>query len=90
LSVCNSCARPAATTPPHPPRLTLHPLNTPPPIQAHVEALRAWTHDALIALRHSNGQPLVALFGKHHFPEPAKVQGGIFNFAVLKPDASRE
>lgn len=52
--------------------------------------MRAWTHDSLITLRHSNGQPLVALFGKHHLPEAGKVQGGIFNFALTKPDGSRE
>lgn len=57
-------------------------------VQSHVEALRAWTHDSMITLRHSNGQPMVALFGKHHLPEAAKVQGGIFNFALLKPDGS--
>lgn len=58
--------------------------------QAHVEAMRAWTHDSLITLRHSNGQPMVALFGKHHMPDAGKVQGGIFNFGVMKPDGSRE
>lgn len=59
-------------------------------IQGHVEALRAWTHEALISLRHSNGEPVVALFGKHHLPNAPEVQGGIFNFALLKPDGSRE
>ncbi|KAI8474571.1 MAG: pyridoxal phosphate-dependent transferase [Monoraphidium minutum] len=57
-------------------------------IQSHVEAMRAWTHDQLITLRHSNGEPLVALFGKHHLPDAAGVQGGIFNFALLKPDGA--
>jgi hypothetical protein len=33
---------------------------------------------------------VVALFGKHHAPDAPAVQGGIFNFVLLKPDGSRE
>lgn len=55
-------------------------------IQAHVESLRSWLYEKLISLRHSNGGPLVRIFGKHHFSEPQKNQGGILNLEVLKSD----
>jgi hypothetical protein len=49
-------------------------------ISAHVESLRQWTYGQLLQLRHSNGQPLVRVFG-HHAEGPQQ-QGGIFQFQV--------
>lgn len=49
-------------------------------ISAHVESLRQWTYSQLLQLRHSNGQPLVRLFGRH--AEGPRQQGGIFQFQV--------
>ncbi|KAI8471501.1 MAG: pyridoxal phosphate-dependent transferase [Monoraphidium minutum] len=57
-------------------------------VQAHVEALRVWTYDSLASLLHANGRGVVALFGKHHLPDAAAVQGAVFNFALIKPDGS--
>ena len=34
-------------------------------IQAHTSSLVQWTYDHLAALRHSNGAPVLAIFGKH-------------------------
>ncbi|KAI8467267.1 MAG: pyridoxal phosphate-dependent transferase [Monoraphidium minutum] len=55
-------------------------------IEAHTEALRAWTHARLAALRHANGAPLLRVFGAH--AAGAAAQGPIFEFLVLKPDGS--
>ena len=56
-------------------------------MQRHVGALTEWGAAQLSALRHSNGAPLVQLFGKHGAGRGArKVQGGIFNFEVLSPE----
>ena len=57
-------------------------------VQAHVAALTEWGYAQLAALRHSNGAPLLQLFGKHGAPDARRVQGGIFNFEVLAPDGS--
>ncbi|KAL6757710.1 pyridoxal phosphate-dependent transferase [Haematococcus lacustris] len=54
-------------------------------IQAHVGALTAWLYTALTRLTHSNGQPMVKVFGKHQLPNAGQVQGGIVNFEVLGP-----
>eukprot|EP00775_Hariotina_reticulata_P006756 gene6756-6973_t len=34
-------------------------------IAAHVESLRSWTYQRLMQLKHSNGAPMVLLFGEH-------------------------
>jgi len=43
-------------------------------VQAHTEALRAWTFDALSALKHSNGAPVVEIYGKHGHPDHKQVR----------------
>lgn len=45
-----------------------------------MESLRAWTYQQLSVLRHSNGVPLLKMFGAHE--EGPKHQGGIFQFQV--------
>ncbi|EFJ44557.1 hypothetical protein VOLCADRAFT_64703 [Volvox carteri f. nagariensis] len=55
-------------------------------IQAHVACLTEWLYSRLASLRHSNGAPMLAIFGKHHMPNHR--QGGIVNFELLKPDGS--
>ncbi|KXZ42547.1 hypothetical protein GPECTOR_136g630 [Gonium pectorale] len=57
-------------------------------VQAHVAALTEWLYTRLASLRHSNGAPMLAIFGKHHMPNHRKVQGGILNFELLRPDGS--
>jgi molybdenum cofactor sulfurtransferase len=57
-------------------------------IQAHVHALTQWTYAELAGLQHSNGAPILQIFGKHTTPNNASVQGGILNFEVLRPDGS--
>uniref|UniRef100_A0A383VTC1 Aminotransferase class V domain-containing protein n=1 Tax=Tetradesmus obliquus TaxID=3088 RepID=A0A383VTC1_TETOB len=55
-------------------------------IAAHVESLRSWMHRQLTGLRHSNGAPLVQLFGRHE--QGHQHQSGIFQFQVLCPRGS--
>lgn len=55
-------------------------------VHAHVSSLQEWTYAALTALRHSNGAPLLRIFGKHA-DAPAE-QSGIFQFLVLRADGS--
>lgn len=45
-----------------------------------MESLRAWTYQQLSGLSHSNGLPLLKMFGAHQ--EGPKHQGGIFQFQV--------
>ncbi|KAF6265693.1 pyridoxal phosphate-dependent transferase [Scenedesmus sp. NREL 46B-D3] len=54
-------------------------------IHEHTSSLQAWTFAALRQLRHSNGQPLVQLFGRHD--EPSR-QSCVFQFLVLQPDGA--
>lgn len=49
-------------------------------VEDHVESLRSWTYQQLCGLRHSNGVPLLKLFGAH--AEGPEHQGGIFQFQV--------
>lgn len=49
-------------------------------ISAHVESLRSWTYQQLQKLHHSNGAPLIKLFGRH--AEGPQHQSGIFQFQV--------
>jgi molybdenum cofactor sulfurtransferase len=49
----------------------------------HVATLAHWGAEALTALRHANGAPMVLLFGKHDHADWAVVQGGVLNFEAL-------
>jgi hypothetical protein len=42
--------------------------------------MRSWTYQQLTALQHSNGAPLVQLFGRH--ADGHDHQSGIFQFQV--------
>jgi len=55
-------------------------------IQAHVQCLTEWMYDALSSLKHSNGEPLVKIFGKHGMSDSRELQGGILNFEILGSD----
>jgi molybdenum cofactor sulfurtransferase len=70
-------------------------------VQAHTEALSQWLYSQLSSLRHSNGAPLIQLYGRHGQQQqqqqqgqgPAGTvvdagfsQGGVFNFQVLAAD----
>lgn len=55
-------------------------------INAHVNALRAWTYEQLKSLRHYNGEPLLRIFGAHD--RGHEVQSALFQFMVLRPDGS--
>ncbi|WIA41880.1 hypothetical protein OEZ86_009204 [Tetradesmus obliquus] len=56
-------------------------------VAAHVESLRSWTYQQLAALQHSNGRPLLKLFGRH--AEGPANQCAIFQFQVVTPDGDR-
>lgn len=49
-------------------------------IEHHVECLRLWTYEQLQQLQHSNGTPMIRLFGKHECG--SQHQSGIFQFQV--------
>jgi len=55
-------------------------------INAHASALRGWTYDQLSKLQHSNGQPLLRIFGAHD--RGAHVQSALFQFLVLRANGS--
>lgn len=57
-------------------------------VQAHVAALTDYLYAELSTLRHSNGAPMLQIFGKHGQAEGHAVQGGIVNFEVLRPDGT--
>jgi len=52
-------------------------------IQEHVQCLTEWLYDKLTSLKHSNGRPLVKIFGKHGRSDSSQVQGCILNFELL-------
>jgi len=54
-------------------------------IQAHVACLTEWLYGKLSSLKHSNGKPIVRIFGKHKEPQHRDCQGPIINFEILKP-----
>eukprot|EP00879_Flechtneria_rotunda_P008156 GHRR01008543.1.p2 GENE.GHRR01008543.1~~GHRR01008543.1.p2 ORF type:complete len:328 (+),score=138.53 GHRR01008543.1:2759-3742(+) len=56
-------------------------------IDAHVNSLRVWTYQQLLQLKHSNGRPLLKLFGRHQ--DGSTQQSGIFQFQVLTPEGER-
>lgn len=45
-------------------------------IQAHVAVLTEYLYSQLSSLRHSNGRPMLQIFGKHHFANHRDVQVG--------------
>lgn len=49
-------------------------------VESHVASLRAWTYQQLSSLQHSNGTPLLKMFGAHEHGH--EHQGGIFQFQV--------
>jgi molybdenum cofactor sulfurtransferase len=42
-------------------------------IQAHVATLTEYLYDRMSNLRHSNGKPMLQIFGKHHFANSRQV-----------------
>jgi selenocysteine lyase/cysteine desulfurase len=55
-------------------------------IQAHVGSLTRYLYSELASLKHTNGRPMLEIFGKHAQPDSMQVQGGILNFELLKPN----
>jgi molybdenum cofactor sulfurtransferase len=55
-------------------------------VHKHVHALTRHMYERLAALKHSNGAPLLTIFGAHTHPNPEAAQGGILNFEVLDCD----
>lgn len=53
-------------------------------VQRYVTCLGQYMSDKLKSLRHSNGNPMLLLYGKH-YDDPSR-QSGIANFQILKPD----
>jgi molybdenum cofactor sulfurtransferase len=48
-------------------------------IQSHVATMTEYLYDRMSNLRHSNGKPMLQIFGKHHFQNSREVrtrQGG--------------
>lgn len=54
-------------------------------VHSHVSSLQAWAYKQLSALRHSNGQRLLEIFGKHDQPQR---QSCLFQFLVHRPNGS--
>ena len=52
-----------------------------------MESLRCWTYDQLRQLQHSNGAPLLKLFGRHG--DGGHHQSAIFQFQLLTPLGER-
>lgn len=54
----------------------------------HTQALSSWLTGQLTSLHHSNGAPLIQLYGRHSEQQQATgfSQGAIFNFQVLQQD----
>lgn len=57
-------------------------------VQSHVHSITDYLYNQLSNLQHSNGRPMLRVFGKHHYPNAREVQGGILNFEMLRPDGS--
>lgn len=56
-------------------------------VESHVSCVKAHLGKRLADLMHSNGAPMIRLFGKH-FIDQGMHQGGVANFHILKPDGS--
>jgi molybdenum cofactor sulfurtransferase len=52
-------------------------------VQRHVTCLGRYMSEQLQSLKHSNGNPMLLLYGKH-YDDPSR-QSGIANFQILKP-----
>lgn len=52
-------------------------------INRHVWTLTEYLYDQLSRLRHTNGKPVVEIYGKHSLHDRSK-QGGIVSFNVLR------
>ena len=52
-------------------------------IQQHVNSLTSFLYLQLESIHHSNGKPVVEIYGKHHLHDSLQ-QGGILAFNVLK------
>jgi molybdenum cofactor sulfurtransferase len=57
-------------------------------ISRHVHALTLYTYEKMVALQHSNGNPVVRIFGKHNSENSFKTQGPVITFDVLNFDGS--
>jgi molybdenum cofactor sulfurtransferase len=55
-------------------------------VHDHVHSLTRHAYERLAALKHTNGAPMLTIFGAHDHQEPEAVQGGIINFEVLDCD----
>lgn len=66
-------------------------------VEQHTHALSSWLFSQLSSLRHSNGVPLIQLYGRHGLQSSPEQQGSaeaasgfsqgaVFNFQVLQPD----
>jgi hypothetical protein len=53
-----------------------------------VESLRSWTYQQLAVLQHSNGRPLLKLFGRH--AEGPASQCAIFQFQVRQQEMQQQ
>lgn len=42
-------------------------------IQSHVASMTEYLYDRMSNLRHSNGKPMLQIFGKHHFQNSREV-----------------
>lgn len=51
-------------------------------IQSHVAVLTDYLYNQLSSLRHSNGRPMLQIFGKHHFANHREVQVGSAHCSV--------
>jgi hypothetical protein len=45
-------------------------------IQSHVATLTEYLYERMANLRHSNGKPMLLIFGKHHFANSRQVRAG--------------
>jgi hypothetical protein len=43
-------------------------------IQRHVASMTEYLYNRMSDLRHSNGKPMLQIFGKHHFPNSREVR----------------
>ncbi|KAK8812629.1 hypothetical protein WA538_003841 [Blastocystis sp. DL] len=56
-------------------------------IHRHVDALTQFLYERLTLIRHSNGMPVVEVYGKHEMKDTT-MQGGIIAFNLLRSDGS--
>jgi len=61
---------------------------TMPSIKNHTWALARYLADGLQALKHSNGQPVIEVYGKHFLPKAEDMQGPVVSFNVLNKDGT--